>query len=96
MQMKIVVNECYGGFNLSEKAYQWLKEHGAEEKEYDYYNKNRDDPLLVRCVETLGSKVASGSCAELAVTTFNIEVEIDNYDGMESASVYGSEEYCYD
>lgn len=49
------------------------------------YDVPRDDPLLVCCVETLGSKVASGACAKLVVVETPDEAyEIHDYDGQES------------
>lgn len=46
---------------------------------------NRAHPLLVACVEALGSKMASGSCAELRVVEIpdGVEWEIDEHDGLE-------------
>ena len=46
---------------------------------------NRSDPLLVKVVTELGSKKASGSCAELQVVNIpkGIEFEIEDYDGLE-------------
>ena len=34
--MKILINDCYGGYNLSTEAYQWLIKDGVdwEIKEY--------------------------------------------------------------
>lgn len=79
---KIVLNKCFGGFGLSEKAYAALGMkwdgygHGSELK--------RDDPDLVRVVEELGDE-ASGFCAKLRVVSIpdGIAWEIDDYDGQE-------------
>ena len=30
MSHKIVYNSCYGGYSLSDKAIDWLSEHGSE------------------------------------------------------------------
>ena len=54
---------------------------------YWYYgNLKRDDPILVRVVEELGSELASGGCAHLKVVDIpdDIEYEINEYDGIES------------
>lgn len=81
--MKVVINRCFGGFSLSEKAYEFL---GLEWDGYGYkYNGNRTDPKLVECVETLGVE-ADGIFAELKVVEIpeDVEWEIDYYDGLES------------
>lgn len=46
----------------------------------------RNDPLLARTVEDLGSEIASGRFAELCVVEIpdGIDYEIDEYDGLES------------
>lgn len=119
---KIVINVCFGGFSLSEKAYalyakmkypdhdyerrvnfekhRWdelppLKDHPKDErdaiakiyKEHTIrpdYELDRDDPLLVRVVETLGSQ-ADGFLAKLRVVKIpdDIEWDIHEYDGTE-------------
>lgn len=45
----------------------------------------RNDPLLIKCIETLGEK-ANGDCAKLEIIEIpdGIEWEIDEYDGNES------------
>lgn len=80
--MKIVINKCYGGFELSKKAYEYL---GLAWDGYGYkYDNNRADPKLVECVETLGD-IASGHLAELKVVEIPDDVDwyIDEYDGVE-------------
>lgn len=46
---------------------------------------NRSDPLLIECIETLGSKDVSGSCAKLKIVEIpdDIEYTIEEYDGIE-------------
>ena len=83
--MKVVVNRCYGGFGLSEKAYEFL---GLEWDGYGYaYNDCdlRTDEKLIECVETLGDK-ANGrlACLEVVEIPDDVEWEIDNYDGIET------------
>lgn len=78
---KIVINECYGGFSLSDQAIDWLKDNGAfkDEEQYQkekdclkeygmsfFLDHDRSNSLLIECVETLKEK-ASGQCANLVV-----------------------------
>jgi hypothetical protein len=79
---KIVINSCYGGFGLSDKAMSLIRQKGLE-VEY-HWDIQRSDPRLVDVVEFLGEE-ANGLCAKLEI----IEVEpgrkfiIDEYDGYE-------------
>ena len=80
--MKIVINQKYGGFGLSKEAYEFL---GLEWDGYGFaMDKNRADPKLVECVETLGER-ANGMCADLEVLDIpdDVEWEIQEYDGRE-------------
>ena len=79
--MKIVVNKCYGGFGLSEAAYNFL---GLEWDGYGYADIPRNDPKLVECVETLGDKV-NGRCAQLCITEIPDDIDwvIEEYDEKE-------------
>ena len=80
--MKVVINKCFGGFSLSEKAY---KELGIPWDNYGYaMNNDRANPKLVEAVEKLGD-LAGGRHAWLSVVEIpdDIEWDIDEYDGME-------------
>lgn len=87
--MKIVINSCHGGFSLSEQAqklfcqYSMIKWNDWE-KDWSYYDIDRNDQHLVRIVEELGDG-ANGRFAELKVVDIPDEVEwqIDEYDGLE-------------
>lgn len=85
--MKIVINDCYGGFGLSEVALnQYKKETGADDAIY-HWDIPRDDPVLVSIVEELGSE-ANGQFAELKVVEIpdGVNWEIEEYDGKEWAA----------
>ena len=76
--MKVVINRCYGGFGLSEKAMKFLRV-GSE-----WPDIARNDPKLVECVEKLGEE-ANGRYAELKVVEIPDDVnwKIGEYDGLE-------------
>ena len=83
--MKVVINRCFGGFSLSEKAYEFL---GLEWDDYGYkYNDHdlRTDAKLVECVEALGDE-ADGIFVELKVVEIpdDVEWKINYYDGLET------------
>ena len=50
-----------------------------------YGIKDRSDPLLIECIETLGSDVCSGSCSKLKIVEIPDDVQyvIEEYDGYE-------------
>ena len=78
--MKVVINRCWGGFGLSDKAIEMFKALGG-----DNYYSDRDDPILVKVVETLGEE-ANGDYSSLKVVEIPDDVDyyIDDYDGMET------------
>jgi hypothetical protein len=80
--MKVVVNRCFGGYGLSEKAYEFL---GIKWDGFGFeFDNDRSNPLLVSCVEHLGEE-ADGDCASLDVVEVPDDIEwyIDEYDGQE-------------
>jgi len=90
---KVVYNDCYGGFGLSNEAIDWLLERGSKyirlHEDSRFKRKGvwdegpRHDPLLVECVETLG-KEASDQFAKLAIVEIQGPLyRVDEYDGME-------------
>lgn len=88
--MKIVLNRCFGGFSLSDKACEYLC---TDDKYYYTYacgdeiaQKMRTETALVKCIEELGED-ANGSCANLGIVEIPDEAtdwEINEYDGLES------------
>ena len=84
---KIAINRCYGGFDQTEKAYEYLGlEWDGYGFAYNNYNK-RTDPKLIECIEALGDK-ANGRWARLGIVEIpdDVEWQIDEYDGVERIS----------
>jgi hypothetical protein len=80
--MKIVINQCYGGFGLSNKAK--LRYRELSGSDFDKWGCDRDDPALVKVVEELGEK-ANGEHANLKVVEIPDDVDwcVEEYDGSE-------------
>lgn len=89
--MKVVINRCYGDFNLSNKAGEYLnRKYNMEFMPFDddrcliVEDLPRNDPRLIDCVETLGES-ANGFLAKLKIVEVPDDVEwvVKSYDGME-------------
>ena len=82
--MKVVINSCYGGFGLSNKALDMYKQLSNKSEVYAY-ELDRTDPILIQVVETLGAE-ADGSCANLRIVEIpdDITWEITKHAGIES------------
>ena len=82
--MKVVINSCYGGFGLSDKALDMYKQLSNKYDIYDF-ELDRTDPILIQIVETLGAE-ANGRFAKLCIIEIpdDVKWEITEYDGNES------------
>ena len=91
--MKMVINQCYGGFNVSQKVFEYLDKVRAP-KHIDelYLDDNRSDPYLVEAVETLGEE-ANGRNSKLAIVEWpdNIPYKVTEYDGWEEVTIHITE-----
>ena len=79
--MKIVINDCFGGFSLSQYAADAL---GLNTRYPS--NEIRTDPRLINLIEQPGVDLVSGNCAELRVVDIPDEAtdwRIMEYDGSE-------------
>ena len=77
--MKIVINDCYGGFHLTNET---LKALGADWSGHV----SRTDPRLIKMVEE-GANDIEESCTELAIVEIPDESTdwmIQEYDGAET------------
>lgn len=80
---KVVINVCYGGFGLSEKAIDRFLELSGKSLNFDTIE--RDDPILVQVVEELGSNSFDlGTKLKVVEVPAGQLYRIDEYDGFES------------
>lgn len=81
----IVINDCYGGFGLSERAAREYR-HMAGITETDFNDRDipRDDPYLVQIVRNLGMS-ANGPHSSLKIVEIpgDVKWHIAEYDGAE-------------
>jgi hypothetical protein len=83
---KVVINVCYGGFSLSEKAVErYLQLQPTAEVPVGFREVVRDDPILIQVVEEFGAEKAAGRHADLKIVEIPDDVKwtIEEYDGME-------------
>lgn len=84
--MKIVVNKCYGGFHLSNKAEDMLAKAVGVEADDLWVEDYREHPALIAIVEELGKKAYDTSVSELAIVEIpdtTTDWELSEYDGFE-------------
>ena len=83
--MKVVINDCHGGFGLTEAALNEYKiRKGVTDPNFYYYDIPRDCPVLVAMVEEQGTAV-NGGFADLKIVEVPDDVNwyIEEYDGNE-------------
>ena len=83
--MKVIINDCHGGFSLSRVAIARYVELTGFEQESIYDREiARDNPLLIQVVEELGA-LADGHFARLKIVEIPDDVEwyVEEYDGLE-------------
>jgi len=88
--MKVVINRCYGGFNLSQKGldrYNELANELASARTEYAIDIARNDTALVQVVEELGSgSWAPKARLKIVEIPDDIKWEIVSYDGIEHAA----------
>ncbi len=84
--IKVVINNCYGGFGLSKVALEMYNKLTGKNFEYYWYI-SRTDPILIKTVEEMGD-VANDkySCLHIVKVPAYMKdfYEITEYDGLES------------
>lgn len=86
--IEVMVNRCYGGFGLSEKAVaEYCKIMGLDNED-GIVDLQRHDPQLLKIVKAMGTKQASGRYANIELQRIPAQYvnhySICEYDGMET------------
>jgi hypothetical protein len=82
---RIVINDCYGGFGLSNRAIaEYKKLAGITATDFCDRDIPRDDPYLVKIVKEMGMS-ANGAHANLKIVEVPADVDwiVSEYDGAE-------------
>lgn len=85
--MKIILNRCYGGFDLSTHALAYLKQIGWDvEDSIDDSKALRVHPDLIKVVEDLGSEASTwlSNLQIIEIPDDTTDYYISNYDGYET------------
>ena len=84
--MKVVINECHGGFNLSPEALLLYRERANVPEDFPLYAWQipRNDENLINVVEEMNHE-SWGQFAKLRIVEIpdDVESEIAEYDGVE-------------
>jgi hypothetical protein len=81
----VVINDCYGGFGLSDLAIvEYKKLSGITDPSFNDRDISRDDPYLVKIVKELGM-AANGAHSNLKIVEIPGDIDwlVQDYDGAE-------------
>ena len=92
--IKVALNNCYGGFRLSDERVEFcrrcLETNGIEIGEnmlsaWKYGNIDRDDPILIESIESVEGDTRTSKIKIVEIPAiFKNHYNIEEYDGMES------------
>jgi hypothetical protein len=92
-EIEILINICYGGWNISKKAIELYKlrnpNYNLTENEFDYYF-NRHEPILVQIYKELGDDFDgkySKTKIKKILKKYENYYDIDEYDGKECVKI---------
>ena len=92
-EIEILINNCYGGWNISKKAFELYKLRNPNcnltENEFDYYF-DRHDPILVQIYKELGNDFDgkySKTKIKKILKKYENYYDIDEYDGKECVKI---------
>jgi len=81
----VVINDCYGGFGLSNRAKEEYKRlAGVSDPDFSERDVPRDDPYLIKVIKELGM-AANGPHSNLKIVEIPGDVKwlVQDYDGAE-------------
>lgn len=85
MAIRIAISRDYGGFNITEEAFELYKERSGSLLEYDW-EISRDDPILIEVIEEMAKKGLKYTRGHIKIVDIpdGVVWYIQNYDGIET------------
>lgn len=87
----VLYNDCYGGFNISEKAFEMYNEKTEKGELKSMHFLCRHNPVLIEILNEIGEEEFSGDCAAIKVQYIDKKYKnfynIEEYDGMEHVEI---------
>lgn len=81
---KVVINTCFGGFNLSDAAREmYATRKGINPEDVFNFEIPRDDYDLVAVVEALGGRMGPGTALKVVEIPADVRWQVEEYDGSE-------------
>lgn len=89
-EIEVLLNDCYGGWNMSNKAKNLYKFRKTENSNNNYIRK-RSDPILVQIYKELGDEFDGGENSKTGIEKIPKKYEnyyiISEYDGLETVEI---------
>ena len=86
-EIEVLLNDCYGGWRISNKAIELYKLRRTK----DSYNRRRSDPIFVEIYKELGDEFDGGKGSKTGIEKIPKKYEnhyiITEYDGLESIEI---------
>ena len=88
-EIEVLINDCYGGWKISNKAVELYKLRRP--KDSNYYVRRRSDPIFVQIYKELGDEFDGGKGSKTGIGKIPKKYEnyyyITEYDGLESIEI---------
>ena len=88
-EIEVLFNDCYGGWQISNKANKLYTLRKTEDS--NYYIRRRSDPILVQIYKELGDEFDGGKYSKTGIEKIPKKYEnhyiISEYDGLESVEI---------
>jgi hypothetical protein len=89
-EIEVLLNDCYGGWRISNKAMKLYKLRKITDNSHNYLGK-RSDPIFIQIYKELGDEFDGGTGSKTGIEKIPKKYEhhyyITEYDGLESIEI---------
>ena len=91
MSIEVMINECYGGFSVSNSAINEYRKRCPEKEAVCNYDVDRDDAVMIQIFKEMGER-ANGKHAQIKLqqipARYARHYSIGEYDGLEHVVIH--------